>query len=62
MRLTVVSAKSRSPGNSIILEIAAAYYSSASQILVDYGAHLLKLKHSSNRPVYFREIMHTLKA
>ena len=28
-----------SPGNSIILEIAVLYYSSASQIRADFGAH-----------------------
>ena len=32
------------------------YYSSASQTLAGFGAHLLKLEHAFNRPVYFNEI------
>ena len=57
LRLTIVSAKSKiysprrgylSPGNSSILEIAAT-------LLLILGLILLKLKHASNRPVYFRE-------
>ena len=30
------------------------FHSSASQILADFGAHLLQFKHASNRLVYFR--------
>ena len=49
--LTIVSAKSTiysprqgylSPGNSIILEIAVLYYSSASQFFADFGAHFVE--------------------
>ena len=41
-----------SPGNSIIFEIAATLLFIFSLIL---GLILMKLKHASNRPVYFRE-------
>ena len=63
LRLAILSAKSRiysprrgylSPGNSIVLEIETLYYSSASQILADFGAHLLKFKHVFRvSPSYF---------
>ena len=51
LRLTIVSAKSNiysprlgylSPGNSIVLEIATVYYSSVSQILINFGANFVE--------------------
>ena len=33
------------------------YYSSASQILANLGAHLMKLKHASNRLVHFCDFL-----
>ena len=65
LRLTIVSAKSKiysprrgylSPGNSIILEIAATLsFIGVIIFLLILGLILLKLKPASNRPVYFRE-------
>ena len=66
LRLTSVSAKSTlysprrgylSPGNSIVLEIAATlfYIHQRHNFLLILALILLKLKNASNRPVYFRE-------
>ena len=65
LRLTIVSAKSKiysprrgylSPGNFIILEIAATLlFIGVTIFLLILGLILFTLKHSSNRPVYFRE-------
>ena len=45
-----------SPGNSIILEIAATLlFIGVTIFSLFLGLILLKLKHASNRPVYFQE-------
>ena len=63
LRLTIVSAKSKiysprrgylSPGDSIILEIAANFIiHQRHNFLLILGLILLKLKHASNRPFIF---------
>ena len=65
----IVSAKSKicsprqgylSPGNSIVLEIAAPDIHQHHNFLLTMGLILFKLKHASNRPVCFFLLMHTL--
>ena len=67
LRLTIVSAKSKiysprqsylSPGNSIVLEIAATLFiiHQRHNFLPILALILLKLKHASNRLVYFRDL------
>ena len=70
-RLTIVSGKSKlnsprqgylSPGNSIVLVIAAtSIIHQRRNLLPMLGVILLKLKHASNRPVYFRDLCVTTK-
>ena len=68
LKLTIVSAKSKiydstrqgylSPGNSIVLGIAATLFiiHQRHNFLPILALILLKLKHASNRPVYFRDL------
>ena len=60
--MTIVSAKSiiysprgyLSPGNSIVLEIAATLIiHQRHNFLLTFGLNLFKLKHASNKPVCF---------
>ena len=63
LRLTIVSAKPKihSPRRGYYHQVILSFwkkrllhYSSASQILADFGDNLTKFKHASITPVYFR--------